>query len=129
MALLRCIPALDKIEGLEGDMPIGINIVKRALEEPLRTLVNNAGMEGSLVAQEVRKNPKKTFGYDVERDQYVDMIEAGIIDPKKVTRTALQNASSIAGLMIMTEAMISEIPEPEKPMPGGGAGGGMGDMY
>ncbi len=130
VALLRCIPVLDKIEGVEGDTRIGITIIKRALEEPLRTLVNNAGMEGALVAQEVRKNPKKTFGYDVERDQYVDMIEAGIIDPKKVTRTALQNASSIAGLMIMTEAMISEIPEPEKPMPGGGGGGGgMGDMY
>jgi len=131
VALLRCIPALEKMEELEGDLNIGVNIVKRALEEPLRTLVNNAGIEGSLVVQEVRKNPKKAFGYDVERDEYVDMIESGIIDPKKVTRTALQNASSIASLMITTEAMISEIPEPEKPAApdAGGMGGGMGGMY
>ena len=128
VALLRTIPALEKIE-LEGDLQIGVNIIKRAMEEPLRTLVNNAGVEGSLVTQEVRKNPKKTFGYNVEKDEYVDMIAEGIIDPKKVTRTALQNAASIASLMITTEAMVSEIPEKEKPAPDPGMGGGMGGMY
>ena len=129
VALLRCIPALDKLEE-EGDLQVGINIVRRALEEPLRTLADNAGVEGSLIVQEVRKNPKKAFGYDVEHDEYVDMFQAGIIDPKKVTRTALQNAASIAGLLLTTEAMVSEIPEKEKPMPGGGAPGGGGmDMY
>jgi len=130
VALLRCIPALDKLEE-PGDIQLGIKIVRRALEDPLRTLADNAGVEGSLVVQEVRKNPKKSFGYDVERDEYVDMLQAGIIDPKKVTRAALQNAASIAGLMLTTEAMVSEIPEKEKPMPGGGAGAGGGgmDMY
>ncbi|MFH1144821.1 MAG: chaperonin GroEL [Candidatus Eisenbacteria bacterium] len=128
VALLRCVPALDKVQET-GDLQVGINIVRRALEEPLRILADNAGVEGSLVVQEVRKNPKKAFGYDVERDSYVDMFEMGIIDPKKVTRTALQNAASIAGLMLTTEAMVAEIPEKNKePMPGAGGGGGM-DMY
>ncbi len=127
VALLRCIPALDKLDE-KGDIQVGVNVVKRALEMPLRILVDNAGIEGSLVTQEVRKNPKKSFGYDVERDEYVDMFQAGIIDPKKVTRTALQNAASIASLMITTEAMVSEIPEKEKPAPPGGGGGGMGGM-
>jgi len=109
-----------------------VNIIKRALEQPLRTLADNAGVEGSLVVQEVRKNPKKAFGYDVERDAYTDMYEAGLIDPKKVTRTALQNASSIAALMLTTEAMVSEIPEKPKEHAHGGpgaGGGGMEDMY
>jgi chaperonin GroEL len=129
VALLRCIVALDKLSE-EGDVAVGINIVKRALEEPLRTLADNAGVEGSLVVQEVRKNAKKSFGYDVEHDDYVDMFEAGIIDPKKVTRTALQNAASIAGLLLTTEAMVSEIPEKSKESHGpGGGGGGMEDMY
>jgi chaperonin GroEL len=130
VALLRCIPALEKLEAATPDTKIGIDIVKRSMQEPLRTLVDNAAIEGSLVAEEVRKNTKKAFGYDVERDQYVDMFEAGIIDPKKVTRTALQNAASIAALMLTTEAMVSEIPEKPKDQPAmpGGAGG-MGDMY
>ena len=130
VALLRCIPVLEKLEE-EGDIGIGVNIVKRSLEQPIRTLCDNAGIEGSLVSQEVRKNPKKSFGYDVERDEYTDMLEAGIIDPKKVTRTALQNAASIAGLMLTTEAMVSEIPEKDKPAdPGaGGPGGGMEGLY
>jgi chaperonin GroEL len=129
VALLRCIAALDKMTE-EGDIAVGINIVKRALEEPLRTLADNAGVEGSLVVQEVRKNPKKAFGYDVEHDEYVDMFEAGIIDPKKVTRSALQNAASIAGLLLTTEAMVSEIPEkPKEPHGPAGGGGGMEDMY
>ncbi|MBM3317080.1 MAG: chaperonin GroEL [Candidatus Eisenbacteria bacterium] len=129
VALLRCIPALEKRpEEAMADIQVGVHIVRRALESPLRTLADNAGVEGSLVVQEVRKNPKKSFGYDVEKDEYVDMYEAGIIDPKKVTRAALQNAASIAGLMLTTEAMVAEIPEKkESPAPRGG--GGMEDMY
>jgi chaperonin GroEL len=105
--------------------------VKRSMEEPLRTLANNAGVEGSVVVQEVKKG-KGNYGYDVDKDAYVDMLEAGIIDPTKVTRSALQNAASIAGLMLTTEALITEIPEKEKApaMPGGpGGGGDFGGMY
>jgi chaperonin GroEL len=128
VALIRCLPALERLE-LVGDELVGVNIVRRALEEPLRTLANNAGVEGSVVVMEVKKG-KKTFGYNVDKDEYVDMLEAGIIDPTKVTRTALQNAASIAGLMLTTEALITEIPEKEKApaMPGGG-GGDFGGMY
>jgi len=129
VALLRCVGSLEKLQAA-GDIQIGIDIVRRALEAPLRTLADNAGVEGSLVVQEVRKSAKKSFGYDVENDEYGDMLEKGIIDPKKVTRAALQNASSIAALMLTTEAMISEIPEKKDaapPAPGPGAG--MGDMY
>jgi chaperonin GroEL len=125
VALLRCMATLEKAADEEGDVQIGVNIIKRALQQPLRTLADNAGVEGSLVVQEVRKNPKKAFGYDVERDEYTNRFEAGIIDPKKVTRAALQNAASIAGLMLTTEAMVSEIPEKVKdqsPAPGGAPG-------
>jgi len=108
VALIRCLPALEKLE-VEGDEKVGITIVRRSLEEPLRTLANNAGVEGSVVVMEVKKG-KRTFGYNVDKDEYVDMLEAGIIDPTKVTRTALQNAASIAGLMLTTEALITEIP-------------------
>ncbi|MBD3162281.1 MAG: chaperonin GroEL, partial [Candidatus Eisenbacteria bacterium] len=128
VALIRCLGALDRVE-TEADEAIGVALVRRALEEPLRTLANNAGVEGSVVVQEVRKM-KKTGGYNVDKDEYVDMLEAGIIDPTKVTRTALQNAASIAGLMLTTEALITEIPEKEKPAPvppGGGAD--FGGMY
>jgi chaperonin GroEL len=129
VALIRCLAALDKIEGTEEET-VGVSIVRRAIEEPLRTLANNAGVEGSVVVQEVKKNPKKNYGYDVDKDTYVDMLEAGIIDPTKVTRTALQNASSIAGLLLTTEALITEIPEKEKaPAAPGGGGGDFGGMY
>jgi chaperonin GroEL len=131
VALLRAIPSLEKIE-LEGDENIGVDIVKRALEEPIRQLVNNAGLEGSVVVQRV-KQEKQNVGYDVNQDDYVDMITAGVIDPTKVTRTALQNAASIAALLLTTEALVAELPEKEKavpPMPPGGmGGGGMGGMY
>jgi len=127
VALIRCLTALEKLE-LTGDELVGVGIVRRALEEPLRTLANNAGVEGSVVVMEVKKG-KKSSGYDVDKDEYVDMFERGIIDPTKVTRTALQNAASIAGLMLTTEALVTEIPEKEKaPMPPGG-GGDYGGMY
>lgn len=128
VALLRCVAGLEKM-GLKGDEAIGVEIVKRALEEPIRQIVENAGLEGSVVAEHVKKE-KATIGYDVLQGEYVDMIAAGVIDPTKVTRTALQNASSIAGLLLTTEALITDIPEKEKtppPMPHGGYGGG--EMY
>ncbi len=115
VALLRCIPPLNELK-LEGDEQIGVSIVKRALEEPIRQIVNNAGLEGSIVVQKVR-GEKTNVGYDVVAEEYRDMLQAGVIDPTKVTRTALENASSIAALLITTEALITDIPEKEKPMP------------
>jgi chaperonin GroEL len=128
VALIRSIPALEKLKAA-GDEQIGIDIVKRALEEPLRLIVQNAGEEGAVVAEKVRGNSNANYGFDAQAETYGDLVEAGVIDPTKVTRTALQNAASIASLMLTTEALISEIPEKEEkhPMPpgGGGMGGGM----
>jgi len=126
VALIRAIPALEKLK-LEGDEKIGVAIVKRAIEEPLRQIVENAGMEGSVVVQRI-KQEKTNVGYDVNQDAYVDMIEAGVIDPTKVTRSALQNASSIASLLVTTETIIVDKPEKEEKMPPM-SGGGMGGMY
>jgi chaperonin GroEL len=130
VALLRCKGALDNLK-LKRDENVGISIVRRALEEPIRQIVENAGQEGSVVVQKVI-GEKTNIGYDAQTDKYMDMLDAGVIDPTKVTRTALQNASSIAGLMITTEALVSDIPEEEKApaMPGGMPPGGMGGgMY
>jgi chaperonin GroEL len=133
VAYLRCLAALDKLK-LEGDKKIGVDLVRRALEEPIRQIANNAGQEGSVVTEKVR-NEKGAFGFDAAQDEYTDMIKAGIIDPTKVVRLALQNAASVASLMITTQALVAEKPEkkaPYPPMPpGGGMGGmgGMGDMY
>jgi len=133
VAYLRCLSALDKMK-LEGDMKMGVDLVKRALEEPIRQIANNAGQEGSVVTEKVR-NEKGAFGFDAAQDEYTDMIKAGIIDPTKVVRLALQNAASVASLMITTEAVVAEKPEKKSPYPamppGGGMGGmgGMGDMY
>jgi chaperonin GroEL len=130
VALLRAIPALEKLK-LDGDEKIGVVIVKRAIEEPIRQIAENAGLEGSVVVQRV-KQEKTNVGYDVAQDAYVDMIEAGVIDPTKVTRSALQNASSIASLLLTTEAVVADKPEKEDkmpPMPPGGGMGGMGGMY
>ncbi len=125
-ALIRAIPALDELR-LKGDEAIGAEIVKRALEEPLRQLADNAGWEGSLVVQELKAR-KGWEGFDVDKLEYVDMGKAGIIDPTKVTRYALQNASSIAGLLLTTECCVTEVPEKEKASAGGPPGGGMGGM-
>jgi len=130
VGLLRAMNAVDKLK-IEGDEKIGIEIVKRALEEPIRQLAHNAGLEGSVVVQRV-KGEKTNVGYDVNQDAYVDMIEAGVVDPTKVARTALQNASSIAALLLTTEVLVTEKPEREKAasmMPPGGGGYGGGDMY
>ncbi len=128
VALLRCLPILEALK-LHGDEQIGVDIVKRAMEEPLRALAINAGVEGSIVVQEVKKR-KGNEGYNVTTAEYEDLVKAGVVDPKKVTRTALQNAASIAGLLLTTECLITELPEKDKPAPmgGGHGGGGMGGM-
>ena len=125
VALLRCLPALEKLK-LSGDEQIGVEIVRRALEEPARQIAENAGQEGSVIVQRI-KSEKGNVGFNAEKLEFADMFEDGVIDPTKVVRTALQNASSIASLLITTEAVVTEIPEKEKtpPMPGGGHGGEM----
>jgi chaperonin GroEL len=129
VALLRCVQALEKLK-LDHDQQIGVTIIRRSLEEPIRQIVANAGLEGSVVVDKVRSGSKPSFGFDAASETYVDMIETGIIDPTKVTRTALQNAASVAGLMLTTEVMVAEIPEKDaKAPPMHGGGGGMGDMY
>ena len=127
VALLRASVALNDLK-LSGDEAIGADIIRRAIEEPLRTIAANGGYEGSVVVKEVLAQDGNK-GFDAATGEYVDMLEKGIIDPKKVTRSALQNASSIAGLLLTTECLITEVPEKEKPaMPEGGMGGGMGGM-
>jgi len=128
VALIRCIKSLDKTK-LDHDQQIGVNIVKKSLEEPIRQIVANAGLESSIIAEKVKASKDINYGYDAYREEYTDMIKTGIIDPTKVTRTALQNAASVAGLMLTTEVMITEIPEEEKKMMPPMPGGGMGDMY
>ena len=128
VALLRTITAIDAVKPDNDDERIGVDIVKRAVEYPTRALADNAGVEGSVVVQEVKRR-KGNDGYNVSTGGYEDLVKAGVVDPKKVTRTALQNAASIAGLLLTTECLVTEIPEKDKkpPMPGG-HGGGMGDM-
>ncbi|MBX3746185.1 MAG: chaperonin GroEL [Verrucomicrobiae bacterium] len=113
VALIRCMAAIDSVEGANDDEKIGVELVKKAIEFPLRALASNAGVDGSLVVQEVRRR-KGSDGYNVATGDYEDLVKAGVVDPKKVTRTALQNAASIAALMLTTEALITEIPEKEK---------------
>jgi chaperonin GroEL len=124
--------AVDKlIKTLEGDEKIGASIIRRAIEEPLRMIVGNAGEEGAVVIGKIHESKETNFGYNAGTGVYEDLVKAGVIDPTKVTRTALQNAASIAGLMLTTEAMIAEIPE-KKEAGGGGhnhGGGGMDGMY
>jgi chaperonin GroEL len=131
VALVRCIPALDKVK-IKADQKLGVKIVQRALEEPLRQIVNNAGYEGSVVVEKI-KGEKGAFGFNAETEKYEDLLKAGVIDPTKVVRYALQNAASVAALMLTTEVMVAEKPEEKKDMPamppGGGGMGGMGGMY
>ncbi|MCX7950271.1 MAG: chaperonin GroEL, partial [Treponemataceae bacterium] len=126
VAYIRALPALEKLK-LEGDQQVGANIIKKALEEPLKMIAANAGMEGSVVVEKV-KEKKGAYGFNARTDQFEDMIAAGVIDPTKVTRFALQNAASVASLMLTTQCMIAEKPEektPMPPMPGGGGYPGM----
>ena len=130
VALIRCQQVLDKVKA-SGDEKIGVDIIRRAIEEPIRAIAINAGVEGSIVLARVKESKDRAFGYNAATDVYEDMIKAGVIDPTKVTRTALQNAASIASLMLTTECVVVERKE-DKPAPmggGGGGGGGMGGMY
>src|SRR6516164_9346864 len=126
VALIRCINSIDAVKGANEDESIGISIVKRAVEFPLRSLAQNAGVEGSVIVEAVKK-AKANEGYNVATGEYEDLVKAGVVDPKKVTRSALQNAASIAGLLLTTECLITDVPEKEKPAPAGG-GHGPGDM-
>jgi chaperonin GroEL len=130
VALLRAKGAVAKLKSENADEQAGINIVLKALESPIRQIVENAGVEGSIVVGKILENKSQTYGFNAQTEQYVDMIEAGIVDPAKVVRTALQDAASVAGLLITTEAMVAEVPKdkPAMPMGGGGGGGGMGGM-
>jgi chaperonin GroEL len=123
VALLR---AAKKLEGLEsdGDEQIGINIIRRACEEPIRQIVNNAGVEGAIIIGKIRENENAHYGYNAQTDVYEDLVKSGVIDPAKVTRSALQNAASIAGLMLTTEAMVCDIPEKKQAAAGGHPGHG-----
>ena len=130
VALVRAIPAVDAlIKTLEGDEKIGANIVRRSLEEPLRQIVANAGEEGAVVVAKVLESKDPHFGYNAQTSVFEDLVKAGVIDPTKVTRTALQNAASIAGLLLTTEALVVELPEPKSAPAGGHGGGGMDGMY
>ena len=129
VALLRAKAAVAKLKSSVADEQAGINIVLKALEAPIRQIVDNAGGEGSIVVGKITENPSMTYGFNAQTDEYVDMIAAGIVDPAKVVRTALQDAASVAGLLITTEAMVAELPKDKPAMPmGGGGGGGMGGM-
>jgi chaperonin GroEL len=131
VSLVRAAKALEKFQTSSDDSgdpdeQIGVNIVRRALEEPLRQIVQNAGKEGAVVVERVRGEKNENYGFNAATEQYEDLVKAGVIDPAKVTRTALQNAASIAGLMLTTEAMVSELPEDDKGSPA--MPGGMGGM-
>ena len=129
VALLRCIKVLDSLK-LEHDQKVGADIVRRAIEAPLRWIAQNAGVEGSIVVQKVKESKEAHYGYNAATDKYEDLVHSGVIDPTKVVRSALQNAASIASLLLTTEAMVSEIPEDKKEPAGHpGGGGGMGGMY
>jgi len=123
VALLRCVPAVKKVKGANHDQDIGVSIVVRALEEPLRQLVSNAGIDASVIVAKVAEG-SGNFGFNAQTEEYGDLVEMGVIDPTKVTRTALQNAASVSGLLLTTEAAVAEIPEdkPAAPMPGGMGG-------
>ena len=130
IALLRCLPALEKLKVHDDDEAIGVNIVKRALEEPTRQISQNAGHEGAVVVGRIRESKDENFGFNAESGEFTDLIKAGVIDPAKVTRLALQNAASIASLMLTTEALIADINEKEAAVTvGAGHGGGMSGMY
>ena len=129
VALLRAQRALKNLKFDDAEEQVGVEIVRRALEEPIRMIVQNAGAEGSLVVEKVRASKDDAFGYNALTDEYENLVAAGVIDPTKVTRTALQNAASIAGLLLTTEALVVEKKEEKSSAPSPGGGGGMGGMY
>jgi len=128
-ALLRAKKAVGKLTDANSDVQAGINIVLKALEAPIRQIAENAGVEGSIVVGKILDEKSETYGFDAQNEEYVDMIAKGIVDPAKVVRTALQDAASVAGLLVTTEAMVAELPKEAGPaMPPGGGMGGMGGM-
>ncbi|HEY0565917.1 MAG TPA: chaperonin GroEL, partial [Terriglobales bacterium] len=128
VALVRAAKALENFKLENNDEQFGVNIIRRAVEEPLRQIARNAGEEGSVIVEKIRQNTESNYGYNAQTSAFEDLVKAGVIDPTKVTRTALQNAASIAGLMLTTDALVSELPEKREPAaPHGGMGGG--DMY
>ena len=127
VALLKAAKSLDGLKGGNADQDAGIAIVRRALQSPIRQIAENAGVEGSIVVGKVLENPSATFGFDAQAETYGDLVAAGIIDPTKVVRIALQDAASVAGLLITTEAAVAEAPKKNAPAPAM-PGGGMGDM-
>ncbi len=130
VALLRSVAALEALKDLERDEQIGLGIVRKALEEPIKQIINNAGLEGSVIVEKVKESKETNYGFDAQHENFANMMETGIIDPTKVTRCALQNASSVSALMLTTNVMVADIPEKEEKMPPGmPPGGGMGDMY
>ena len=130
VALLRTIPALEKLKKeLKGDERTGADIILRSIEEPVRQLAFNAGLEGSVIVEHLKNEKNNNIGYDINQDKYVDMFESGVIDPAKVTRTALQNAASIASLLLTTEALVTDLPDKDKPGMPAMPPGGMGGMY
>ena len=132
LSLLKAAGALDKVKTANADQKAGVDIVRRALETPIRTIANNAGVDGSVIVGKLKEGKSSTEGYDAQSDKFVDMFKAGIIDPTKVVRTSLQNAASIAGVLITTEAMVADAPEDKAAaapaMPDMGGMGGMGGM-
>jgi chaperonin GroEL len=128
VALLRAKKAVGRITNDNSDVQAGINIVLKAIEAPIRQIAENSGVEGSIVVGKILENKSETYGFDAQTEEYVDMIEAGIVDPAKVVRAALQDAASVAGLLVTTEAMVAEVPKDKPAMPMGGGGGGMGGM-
>ena len=127
VAFIRALSSLDGVETINDDQKIGVSIIRRSLEEPLRQIVNNAGLEGSVVVQKVKEG-KGAFGFNARTEEYGDLLEMGVLDPTKVARAALQNAASVAGLLLTTESVVADMPEPEAAMPPMPGGGGMGGM-
>merc|ERR1712065_90698 len=117
VALVKALSSLDKLKSANGDQEVGIRIIRKALESPARQIANNAGADGSVIVGKLIEEDKPTIGYDAQTGEFTDMIKAGVIDPTKVVRSALQNAASVAGLLVTTEAMVAEKPEPKEPMP------------
>ena len=128
VALVRASVVLDGLKTANRDQEVGINIVRRALQAPARNIAENAGAEGSVIVGKLMESSDANMGYDAKNNEYTDMIKAGVIDPTKVVRSALQNAASVAGLLVTTEAMVAEKPEPKDPMPAAPDMGGMGGM-
>jgi chaperonin GroEL len=128
VALLYATRALDGLKPANDDQRVGIEIVRKAIQWPTRQIAENAGLDGAVVVGKLLESTNTNWGFDAQANEYGDLIARGVIDPAKVVRTALQDASSVAGLLITTEAMVAEKPKKETPMPGGGPGGGMGGM-